>query len=345
MAIMKVSNETKVGVLTAISITLLILGFNFLKGKNPLKSSHYLYALFESIEGLQVANPVLMSGLTIGSVYKTEPADRQMNAVLVTIRINEKVLIPKDSRAVIKGNLLSTPVIEITKGSSAVYLAKGDTMLTEESSGFMGSVLEQLGPTQQSLNVALQQLDTMLVGVNRILTSDAQADLRVTIRHLSTITANLAEGTSQLKAILQSQNQAVRTSISNLETTTRQLREGTQNLPAISKNIEEASRKLNEADLGKTLESLDATLVQTRDMLAKMSSDEGTLGALMNDKRLYNNMASTVNSLNLLMQDLRLHPKRYVNVSVFGRRDRVEPLMRPMDEDSITQEQFRHKKP
>ncbi len=337
----KVSNEVKVGALTAIAITLLILGFNFLKGNNPLKGSTHLYAVFEKIEGLAASNPVIMNGLTIGTVYKTTPTDEFLNSILVTIQLNEDIKIPTNSRAIIKGNLLSTAVIEISKGDANVYLSDGDTLQTDESSGFMATVLEQLGPTQKSLNIALTQMDTLLMGANNVLDVNAQTDLRQVIGNLSLITRELAQTSAMLNKMMRQQNNAITTTMANLEATSKQIKEGTENLPAISKNLETTTKNFSELELKATLASLNSTMAQVNTVLNKANSTDGSLGALMNDRKLYDNLASSVNSLNLLMQDLRLNPKRYVNISVFGKKDKGTPLMRPMDEDSITQEQFR----
>jgi phospholipid/cholesterol/gamma-HCH transport system substrate-binding protein len=337
----KVSNETKVGALTAIAITLLILGFNFLKGNNPMKKSQYLFAKFNSIEGLVTANPVMCNGLVIGNVYKLEPADELMSSILVTIRITEDVLIPDDSKAVIKGNLLSTPVIEILKGESVSYLNKGDTIITSESSGFLGEVLEQLGPTQVKLNSALGHLDTLLTNTNNIMDANTQAHLRRTMANLDNVTSNLAQTTSDINKLLKQQNNAITNAMANLEASSNSLKEGTKNLPGISQNLESVTKQLSETDFKKLVANLDGTVASLNKTIANVNSTDGSLGALMNDRKLYDNLTSTVNSLNLLMQDLRLNPKRYVNISVFGKKDKSGPLMRPLEEDSITQEQFK----
>ncbi len=335
-----VSNEVKVGAVTAISITLLILGFSFLKGNNPLKKSQYIYAKFTSIDGLVPSNPVLMNGLVIGSIFKAEPADEYLTSVLITIRLSENIKIPDDSKATIKGNLLSTPAVEIQKGVATNYLRKGDTIQTEESSGFLGAVLEQLGPTQQTLNKTLREMDTLLSSSNRVLDGKAQEDLRQTLSNLSRITAQLAETSVSVNKLLQSQQAALTATIGNLQSTSAQVKEGTKNLPVISQNLELATKKLSELELKATIAKLNSTIEQMNLALGKVNNENGSVGALLNDRRLYDNLSSTVNSMNLLLQDLRLHPKRYVNISVFGRKPKSDPLMRPMDEDSITQEQI-----
>src|SRR4029078_11565388 len=148
----KLSNETKVGALTAISITLLILGFNFLKGKNLTKKSRYLFARFQKIDGLVAANPVVMNGLSIGSVYTAEPGDADLNWILVTIRLDEEINIPTNSAATIKTSLLGSTSLEIIKVNATTHLQPGDTLQTLNSPGIFGGVMSKLEPTQKNLD-------------------------------------------------------------------------------------------------------------------------------------------------------------------------------------------------
>lgn len=306
-----------------------------------MKRSQYLYAKFPAIEGLVPANPVICNGLVIGSVYETQPADEFMSSVLVTIRITENVKIPTDSRATIKGNLLGTPAVEISKGVASTYFKKGDTIQTEPPSGFMSEVLGQLGPTQQKLNNALGNIDSLLTSTNKILDLQTQQNLRQSIAQLNIITANLAKTTAALHTLIAAEQSSITRTIENLEATSKQVKDGTAGLPSIMDNMEKVSRNISEADIKKLVTELDATVSTLHSTLVKLNQKDNSIGALMNDKRLYDNLSSTTNSLNLLLQDLRLHPKRYVNVSVFGKKDKSTPLMKPMAEDSVTQEQIK----
>jgi phospholipid/cholesterol/gamma-HCH transport system substrate-binding protein len=338
----KVSNETKVGALTAISITLLILGFNFLKGKNLTKKSRYLYARFEKIDGLVAANPVVMNGLSIGSVYTAEPGDADLNWILVTIRLDENVNIPTNSLATIKSSLLGSTSLEIIKGNSTTHLQPGDSLKTQTTGGFMGGILSQLEPTQRNLDNVLLSIDSVLFKVNNVLDQKAQADLRQTLSNLSAMSANLTVATNSLNKILDVQTGTLTKSLNNLEKFTSSLNGVSDRLPVIAGNLETTTKNLSQLELDKTLQNVDKTIANLNQLIEKAGSTNGTIGALINEKKLYNNLTSTVNSLNLLMQDLRLNPKRYVNISVFGKKNTSEPLMRPMAEDSVTQEQIRN---
>lgn len=166
--------------------------------------------------------------------------------------------------------------------------------------------------------------------------------LRKALANMSVVSANLAQTTASLNELLKQQNNAITSAIGNLEATSQSLKEGTKNLPNITQNLESVSRQLSEVDLKKLVSGLDATVASLQATLDKLNSPSGSMGALMNDRKLYDNLTSTTNSLNLLLQDLRLNPKRYVNVSVFGKKDKSQPLMKPMKEDSITQEQIKN---
>lgn len=338
----KVSNETKVGALTAITITLFILGFNFLKGRNPLKKATYFYAKFESIDGLQESNPVVIKGVKVGNIYNIVPADRNLNAVLITIRLTEDIVVPANSVAHIKGNPLGTPSIEIVQGDAKTYLAPGDTLLSESTPGFFGSIFDKLGPTQAALDKLLTSLDSVASKINKTMTPGTQANIQDVVANLSQATAQLNTTIASVNGMLDAQNGTIAKTANNLEQVSGTLAANKEKINGIVSNLETTSQKLSQLNLQQTLDQLAGTMESLKATLAKLNNKDNTVGSLLNDKKVYDNLNSTVNSLNLLMQDLRLHPKRYVNVSVFGKKDKTEPLMKPMQEDSVTQEQRRN---
>jgi phospholipid/cholesterol/gamma-HCH transport system substrate-binding protein len=338
----KISNETKVGALTAITITAMILGVNFLKGKSPLKRTMVLYARFNAVEGLVPANPVIINGLAVGHVYSLEPGDRTLNSVLVTISLTENLLIPSNSVASILSNPLGTPSVEIVRGDATTYLEAGDTLKTMSASGFLGNVFTKLEPTQRGLNKALGSLDSTLQAISKVVDKQANVELHATLANLRKVSDNLTMTTARLNDMLAAQGSLGKTA-DNLAAFSKSLADSKEKIPAITANVEQTTKNLSELGLKKTVDDLNATVASLTQVLQKFEQPDNTVGALLHDKKLYNNLTATTNSLNLLLQDLRLQPKRYVNVSVFGKKDKGEPLMKPLAEDSVTQEQLKNK--
>ncbi len=339
---LKVSNETKVGALTAITITLFILGFNFLKGKSFLKRNDYYYARFQSIEGLLPSNPVVINGLTVGNVYTTTPGDEELNTVLVTIRLTEKIKVPKNSVAQIKSNPLGTPAIEITKGDSKTYLEPGDTLISVSSSGFFGSIFDKLGPTQRSIDRVLNSIDSIASKVNKTITPGVQADVQQTMVHLHEVSEKLGVTVDALNTLLNDENGSLAKTLRNLESVSSTLAANKEKISTITDNVAVATQKFRELDLQKVIDELQGTIAALKATLEKLNTTDNSMGALLNDKKMYNNLNSTLNSTNILLQDIRLHPKRYVHVSMFGKKDKSEPLMKPLAEDSVSLEQHKN---
>ncbi|MGB5007622.1 MAG: MlaD family protein, partial [Ferruginibacter sp.] len=142
---MKISNETKIGALTAIAIVLLILGFNFLKGKTFFGKSHNLFAKYTNVQGLAASNPVMINGLQVGTVYSIT-TDKNMKEILVNMNMTKDVNIPVNSIAIIKPSLLGITSVEITLGDAKQYIPKNDTIATEASSGIFTDVLSKVDP-------------------------------------------------------------------------------------------------------------------------------------------------------------------------------------------------------
>ncbi len=337
---LKVSNETKVGALTAIAITLFILGFNFLKGKDVFARKDYVFAKFNSVNGLVPSNPVIMNGFPIGTVFATQPGDENLNTVLVTIHLKEQINIPANSVATIKSNPLGTPALEIIKGDATTYIQAGDTLRTDSPASFFGSIFDKLGPTQEGLNRVLGSADTLMDKLSLTLDDNARQNLQATIASLNTISSNLAVTTAEINSMLRAEQSRISNSLKNIETFSGSMANVGQRLPSIANRLDSITYKLSQLELQQTINKLDDAITTLKASMDNLKSKDNTIGALMNDRELYDNITSTINSMNILLQDLRLHPKRYVNVSVFGKKDKSTPLMKPLAEDSITQQQY-----
>ena len=326
---MKIANETKVGAIAVVSVALLILGFNFLKGKKLFSKSTILYATYGNIQGLQKSNPILINGLQVGTVFDIR-TDKDMKNILVELNITKDVYIPVNSIALIKTNPIATPSMEIKLGDATTHLKNKDTIITENSGGIFGTLLEKVDPVLFQVRKSITSLDTVLMNFNSILDPGAKNNIGASLQNMNAITASMLRSTASLQILLNTQSGALAKSLENVESITRNFAGTNEKITNVVTNLDKTTTKLSQLELEKAVNTLNATLTDLKNMVAKINSTDGTLGSLINDPKLYNNLASTGNKLNLLLDDIRVNPKRYVNVSVFGKKQNNSPLLVPM---------------
>lgn len=333
---MKVANETKIGALTVVAVALLILGFNFLKGKSLLKSGNFIYARFDNTNGLTPSNPVLIKGYQVGSVQDIEAADKSLHEITITIKLNDKFNIPDNSVAVIKSNPLGSPSIEIMLGNSTTYLPSGSTIKTSNDSGMFAELTAKVGPVADKLTATLTSLDSVLHNVNTILDPNTKGNLQSVVANLSKATGSFVSSSASLDKLLNTETGALAKSLDNVQSFTQNLDANNGKLTNVMNNLEETTGHLAKADIDGVVNKLRSSVEQLNESMTRLNSTDGSLGALLNDKTLYNNMNNTVRSLNILMDDLRVHPKRYVSFSVFGKKDKGTPLTAPLPVDTTS---------
>jgi len=247
------------------------------------------------------------------------------------LNITKDVYIPANSIALISPPLLASGSIEIKLGDAASHLNNKDTILTEASSGGMfGTVLEKVDPVLYQVKQSLSSLDTLLINFNTVLDPRAKNNIGATLQNLNAITASMLQSTASLQILLNSQTGSLAKSLDNVESITRNFAGTNDKITSVVTNLDNTTTKLSQLELEKAVNSLNATLADLNTMVAKMNSTDGSLGSLINDPKLYNNLASTGNKLNLLLDDIRVNPKRYVNISVFGKKQNNSPLLVPL---------------
>ncbi|MDE3249980.1 MAG: MCE family protein [Bacteroidota bacterium] len=327
---MKVSNETKVGALAAVSITLLILGFNYLKGKNIFsKAKTEIYAVFDKVDGLNVANPVTINGLQIGKVYEMHEKDKALTGIVVTINLTKDVDIPKGSYASISSDLLGTTTLTITKSDGKELMQNGDTLLTQNNAGLIEGLKASLNPALVNVNGAVKSLDSLLKVVGSYFDP-------ATKNNFHAIIANLTKSSANLQILLDAQTGSLAKALGNVNSFTANLAKNNSTIDTTLSNLSKATGKFANMKLDETLGSLQGAVTELKGLMAKANSKEGSIGLLLNDPKLYRNLESTTYKLNILLDDFRTHPKRYVNVSVFGKKDKSDPLTAPLQDDSAS---------
>jgi phospholipid/cholesterol/gamma-HCH transport system substrate-binding protein len=327
---MSISNETKIGVLAVVAVVALVLGFNFLKGSSLFEHSKKIYAVFNNVEGMEVSNAVQINGLQVGSVEAINESDKDLKGgIVVTIVMKKDVHIPVNSVGVISSGLISASSIIIHKGDSTVYLKDGDTLITKQQANLISQVQQALDPVILQVGGTLESLDSLIQVIGSLFNPKLK-------NNFSAIIANLATSSASLQTLLNAQTGQLAQAMHNTNEFTANLAKNNDHFTHTMENVEKATSNLAAAKIPETVQTLQSTVSELRAAIAKMNSTDGSLGLLLNDKRLYQNLESTSRSLNTLLDDVRLHPKRYVSLSVFGRKDKGGALTAPVGDSSVS---------
>ncbi len=272
-----------------------------------------LNAVYKEVGGLQVGTPVTINGFVVGNVtgvkFKDESGD-----LSVELFIKSDFDFSKNSTAELYDTgIIGGKGIQIKPVFDGAPMAKtGDTLPSRIQLGLTQLVQKQLTPLQQKVEGAVTNADSLLMNVNEVLDDKAKRDLRETLSGLNSTVASFQKSAEVLNRILSSNESRLNESLDNFET--------------LTSNFAKLSDSLNNAGLGRTLANLESTMGNLNKLMANIEKGDGTLGKLMKDEELYNNFNNASRELDLLLQDFRLNPKRYVNVSVFGKKQKEYEL-------------------
>lgn len=314
--ILKISNEAKIGALTIIAVVLLVIGFNLLKGKNLLSRKKTLYAFYDNVNGLMPANPVRVNGLQIGSVSALSVTSANANRIRVTLSIQPGINVPQNSVAsIVSSDVLGTKSVVISFGNAAVYLQNDDTIQTAPGTSLTSDLMNNLKPLSGKIQDALTALDTVLTDIHTSLDNQTRDNLKSSIAELNTTMKNFSQVSDSLKVL-----------VGNVNAVTVNLKNNNDTINNILSNTRQITSSVANADLTGTIEELHKAISQLDIMATKVNTGQGSLGMLVNNKKLYENLQAVSYNLNLLMEDLRLNPQRYVHFSLFGKKNKVQPL-------------------
>jgi phospholipid/cholesterol/gamma-HCH transport system substrate-binding protein len=304
---LKLSRELKTGIIVIGGILLFIMGFSYLKSTPLFDNSKTLYAVYPNVGGLQTGTVVSINGYGVGKVNDVRFIDAQGNLV-VTFTVSSEFQFSKNSTVelydtgIIGGKGLQImPIFD-----DAPNVQSGDTLTTDTRPGLTDLAQQKLTPLFEKFELAVTDADSVLMNVNDVLDAKTRNDLRKAINGLSELMVSLNGSASTLDKLLKENQGTLGSSLHNFD--------------VLTANFAKLSDSLNNAGLGSTLASLQSTVASLDIIMSRLEKGDGTLGKLMTDKELYSNLNSASREFDLLLQDFRLNPKRYVNVSVFGKK-------------------------
>ncbi len=308
---MKRTKEVKVGLLAIVSLTLLYLGFNFLKGTDFMTTENKYYVVFDNVDGLTKSNAVFLNGLGIGRVATVEFNPEIKNKILVTLVLDRRVLLNDSTVALLtKTDLLGEKAIVLQLGQGSRTLVNRDTLIGVKEQGFTEILTERAMPV-------VRNLDTTLINFSKLSQEYTYAGVRINriLENLIGVSADVAkithESKSKITGILSKTDQLVLS-----------LQEMKESLDPIIHKMAVMADTINDASLAETLDNARKASAQLDETLKKINEGQGTLGKLVNNDSLYNNLNALTMDLDKLVVDFKERPKRYVHFSVFGKKDK-----------------------
>ena len=296
------TKEVQIALVALVGIVVLFFGMNFLKGLSLFSNGNTYMAKFSDVTGLSASSPVYCNGVKVGTVQNIDYDYSRPDNIVASISLNDKIQLPAGTKAEITSDLLGNVRLVLKLGDFAgARLAVGDTIQGGQQSGLMSKAADMVPQIERML----PKLDSILASVNLLL---ADPSIAKSLHNVEDITAGLTSTANELNQLT-----------ANLNRQMPQLMGKATNVMA---NADTLTAGLNRLDLAATMARVDRTLQNVEQMTAKLNSNDGTLGLLMRDAGLYNNMNATMMHADSLIIDLKAHPKRYVHFSVFGKKDK-----------------------
>jgi phospholipid/cholesterol/gamma-HCH transport system substrate-binding protein len=309
---MKITREFKIGLVALIAVVLAIWGINFLKGINILEPTDKYYAVYGNVKGLIESAVVNLNGYKVGNVTSIEFDKHNLKKIIVEISLDKKLKLPRNTSVVVRsGSLISgAKDIDLLLGDASGFYEAGDTI----PSAVQVELADYIDPIRKQVETLISSVDTVMVAISGLMDKETRKNLQGTI-------ANLNSATNSLKLSLQTSG-SLSQSFSNLASVTDNLKKNNAEIASVLHNFAAVSDSLRQADLKALIRHAGETFARTSELFGKINKGEGTAGQLVVNDSLYNNLNSALASLDSLLVDLREHPKRYVHLSVFGKKDK-----------------------
>ncbi len=313
------NREAKIGILIILTIGFSIWGYSFLRGQRIFTASVYYYVMYEDLGGLVESADVILSGYPIGHVDNIRFVD--INHLSVRLSVERRFNLPRGTVARISSSdILSGRTIEILPGSSAEMHSPGDTIRGEIEPDLLQAISNHLIPLTTRAGDMMASMDSILVILQSLLDQDFRTTFTQTIDDIGLTVSSLQRSVYSADTLLTHQESRFNRILDNLESISGNVAGSNEDINTILNNFASISDSLAQAELIYTVNRLNDILSETAQVMARIEKGEGSLGKLVSDEQLYNNLESATENLDLLLIDLKERPGRYLNFSIFGRR-------------------------
>ncbi len=305
---MKLSREVKTGILAICAILLFIFGYSYLQGTNLLEKNRTFFVKYDNVEGLAKSAPVTINGFVVGKVTDIEFEDKSGRLVVEFNVENDFDFSDKSVVRIYSSSIMGGKSLGVFPDYSGAAVKSGDTLPGIIEKGMLDAVTDRLGPLEAKVNTTLSTLDTLLLSFTEVLNPRSRENLEQTIANFNKTSSNFISISKNMGEILDGNKEKLSSTISNLDTT--------------SKNFAKLSDSLAQINTGEMVREMEETISKLNGIMTSIDNGEGTVGKLLKDDKMYDNLEGASKQLEELLQDMKLHPKRYVHFSLFGKRDK-----------------------
>lgn len=312
---MKISNEVKVGAVTLLTIVAFIWLFNFLKGKDYFKKTANYYCIYDEIGGLAESSPVEINGYKVGVVQSIDFVDEVSGKLLVEFSVSKEFKLPLNTVAeILPVSIIAGMKVQFIYGNGPGTYSDGDTLPGRLAKGLLTKLETEIIPIKERLMSLLNVLDSVISSIDEVMDPGFR-------KNLNGIVANLNSTTGSVDEIIGSSETELKKTLDNLTRFSNMLGDNSASMSKTLENIETITDTLAAADIYTSVTNLKKGLETTYAMLGNLNEGKGSAGKLLTNDSLYTNLTATLESLNILLQDMKDNPKRYVHFSLFGKKN------------------------
>jgi phospholipid/cholesterol/gamma-HCH transport system substrate-binding protein len=312
---MKISNEVKVGAVALVTIIVFIWLFNFLKGKDYFKRTANYYSVYENIGGLAESSPVEINGFKVGVVQSIDLLEDNSGKILVKFSVSKNFKLPTGTVAeILPVSIIAGMKVQFLYGDEPGYYSDEDTIPGRLSASLLSTIGDVIDPIKEKVMSLVAVLDSVITSINDIVDPEFKQNLSGTMAHLD-------HTTGSLDRILGSKEKELKETLDNITKFSDMLSANTQKMNSTFSNLESITDTLAAADLYNSISNLKASLEKASLLLENLNNGKGSAGQLLTNDSLYTNLNNSLGSLNLLLEDVKSNPKKYVHFSLFGKKN------------------------
>jgi phospholipid/cholesterol/gamma-HCH transport system substrate-binding protein len=310
----KISNEVKVGAIALLTLVVFVWLYNFLKGKDFLKSTAIYYTVYDKVGGLAESSPVEVNGHKVGVVQSVEFINPTSGKLLATFSVNKHFKIPRNTVAeIVPVSLLGGMKVQYVYGAGPGFYSEGDTIPGRLAESLIDKIDTEILPVKEKLANLVVVLDSVVSSVDEIMSPEFKKNFSGTLAHLNNTTASLDK-------VIGSKEKELSATVENISKFTKMLSDNSDKMNKTFSNLETISDTLAAADIYSSITNLKASLAKASTLIDNLNKGKGSAGQFLTNDTLYSNLSGSLESLNMLLKDMKSNPKRYVHFSVFGKK-------------------------